>query len=910
MALPDVGLVESSGVPSIGVRGLDDYEQFLVRAGLPTITRSVWAHAGKADGEYGWKLHLSATQTTACALLRHVLPILVQRGLAFKIARNAELLGMLNEGAFGPTQVGKFMTIYPSQDPGKINDLAAELIAATREFDGPKVQTDLYLGGVVYTRYGSFNPAMRRDRLGLFTPVDETQKGAYRVPFVPPEGIPNPFEAYLPAATADPRSVRPIGPGYLVLGVMQTHAKGAVFSAVDVRSQESVKRVVLKEGRPYCLSDKHGRDMWFRLRNQARAHGDLVHTGVVPAPGELFEHSGNLYLPIDHVDGRDLGARPSLPYRAHEPDEQRTILIELLETIKAIRLIHDAGYAHRDLSMRNIRVTPSGRVMLLDLEISQAIARSDTPPLSQGTAGFVSPQQLAAEPASLADDLYAFGAVVICLTTGIDPQRVLFARSGDRAAQIEALAGTPPALCELAARCVDDNPRARPCAHACQETIQKIIDAFDPDVETVLSPKPAPLGPLVLDGLEWLLRGAMRDTQCGMWVSPDLDSGEHASLKLVSNYRVYRSTNRGVAGVLYTIARLHRFGFHAEGAKEQADRTVDWLLDHQDTPDDQMPGLHFGEAGVAVTIAETIAAGLIEPGPWLQPYLTEALSGPIDWPDLTHGAAGQGMAAIICSQLLDRPELLPFADPCAAYLLNTQNDDGSWTLPEGVKAMSGAIYTGFAHGVAGMVAFLAAYARLSSSNAVDDVRNAAIRGGQWLLETARTGPLGLSIWWPLTPNGEEAWAWWCHGAPGISLALLALYEMTGEAKYRAAVRACLRGHAEEVRYPNMSQCHGLSGLGEILLEAYRVLREDEWLERAATLGTLLSHLARREGRAASWLVENPYQATPDLMIGTAGIVHFLARLQCVGDMAFCMPLMPGGTPPKAAIETAHGGLHS
>jgi hypothetical protein len=36
---------------------------------------------------------------------------------------------------------------------------------------------------------------------------------------------------------------------------------------------------------------------------------------------------------------------------------------------------------------------------------------------------------------------------------------------------------------------------------------------------------------------------------------------------------------------------------------------IDWLLDHRMTPDDQMVGLHFGEAGVAVAIAEAVARG-------------------------------------------------------------------------------------------------------------------------------------------------------------------------------------------------------------------------------------------------------------------------------------------------------------
>jgi hypothetical protein len=48
--------------------------------------------------------------------MEKVLPILVRRGVAFKV----ELLGMLNEGALAATQVGKFMTIYPAQEAKEI----------------------------------------------------------------------------------------------------------------------------------------------------------------------------------------------------------------------------------------------------------------------------------------------------------------------------------------------------------------------------------------------------------------------------------------------------------------------------------------------------------------------------------------------------------------------------------------------------------------------------------------------------------------------------------------------------------------------------------------------------------------------------------------------------------------------
>lgn len=866
-----------------------DYEHLLHAHGLVPAERGVWAVVGHATGDFGWKLHLSSIQADAPALLRAVLPILARHGVPFKIARDSDLLGMLNEGTLGSTQIGKFATVYPGT-PRLGVDLAAELIAATQAFRGPRIVTDLHLGAVVYARYGSFNPRMVRDRLGQYAPSDGNHQGGYRVPFALPEGIDNPFAAYVAERRATPAAPAPIGPGYLIVDVLQTHAKGSVFKAIDLRDRESVATVVLKEGRRHCMSDMHGRDMWDRLRNQAAAHGALAGKAPVPSAGPLFEHGGSLYLPLDHVDGRDFGARPATPYGRLTPSDRRRLLSELVEIAAAIRDLHGQGYVHRDLSMRNIRVTADGCIALLDLEISQRVGDGSVPPLLQGTPGFVSPRQLAGELPSFGDDVYAFGAVMLCALTGLDPQRVLYARPADRARQIRILSGAPESLCRLTAACVSIDEVERPDWGAIRSDLVAASAETQPTGASVPEPAPRDYRPIVDAGLRWLVLGAPRDEQSQMWRSPDLDSSEHGSLKLVHGYRVYRSTNRGVAGVVYTLAKLHRFGFGTLGAADEIGAAVDWLLDHQPTPDDQMVGLHFGEAGVAVAMAEAIATGLIERGPWLSPYMREALSGPLDWPDLTHGAAGQGLAALACSDLLGDGALAELAGRCADHLVAAQRPDGSWVLPSGVPAMAGATYSGFAHGVAGIVAFLATYARRASSSAA---REAAERGGQWLLDQARPGRGGLYLWWPMRIDEEQAWTWWCHGAPGIALGLLALYKLTGDDRYVGAVRACLRAQPFEVRHANMSQCHGLSGLGEILLEAHRVLDEPEWLDRAQAIGRVLACLAREAPDGASWLVENPYQPTPDLMIGSGGVVHFLARLTHGPDPAFRLPLMPG-----------------
>jgi hypothetical protein len=103
----------------------------------------------------------------------------------------------------------------------------------------------------------------------------------------------------------------------------------------------------------------------------------------------------------------------------------------------------------------------------------------------------------------------------------------------------------------------------------------------------------------------------------------------------------------------------------------------------------------------------------------------------------------------------------------------------------------------------------------------------------------------------------------------------------------------LQIHPPAVSYGNLSTCHGLSGLGEIYLEAFRVTQDQQWLDRA----TMLSNSIRTLGRASDtgglvWLADDPVVPTADLGLGSSGIVHFLLRL-FVGPTNLSFPLLFG-----------------
>jgi serine/threonine protein kinase len=864
------------------------YFRWLSERGIAIRQQGPWASHGVPTDDFHWKIHISSTQIQAFDLLDRVIPLIINAKFPFKVALDDDVLAGLNEGVFGPTQIGKFITIYPPKGDAGLS-LTRSLIAATAGFTGPHIVTDLHLGNVVYVRYGSHNPNVARDRLGNITLTDSEGRGGYSVPFIPPAGIDNPFASFMPEMMRGQKTA-PIGPGYLLLSPLSIHPKGSVYLGLDVRKQEAVRTVVIKEGRRHCLSDRYGRDICDRLYHQKRLHDKLQHDVPIPHTDSTFVHLNNVYLPLEFIEGEDLVQRSGVPF-CILADKERCRCIDIFKSlIVAVEKLHLQRCVHRDLSPRNVRITQTGQVMLIDLEMAYDLDDLSSLPFMQGTIGFLSPQQLRGDLPATTDDIYSIGCLIAYVITGLDTRRFDLITAEGRSHRLAILSGAPEALIEICHRCLDENPALRPTL----QEIDTFLSAARLDRKPFMFTSPTAAQDIkahasnsAMEGVRWILSSAPCDSQTNLWTSPEIESSvKDHSLQSPHAYRLYRSTNRGVSGIVYALARATRFGIHMPGCKPRMESAVDWLLMHVPTPDDQMPGLHFGEAGVAVAIAETIAAGLIDNGPWLNPYIHQALSGPLDWPDMTHGAAGQGLAALIIAETLQDSTWKLYSARAVKYLLQQQAEDGSWPLPKGAHGLENVTYTGFAHGTAGIIYFLAAAARLQK---LPLAAQAARRGGEWLQAqcqlTAKSRPF-----WTLHPGSNESWNWWCHGAPGIALAFLELFRLTNEFQYAEKARAALLTHPPDLRYPNLSQCHGLAGYGEMLLSGFYILKDQELLDRSVNIANILIAMRQQQSDGVSWLVENPYKPTADLMIGNSGVIHFLARIAAWERHELSMPL--------------------
>ena len=147
----------------------------------------------------GWKLHVSGTGRSAIEVASRCVPILVGRGVRFKIIEHLPDVLRLNGGEFGHSQVGKFITVYPSSDADAV-ELASRLHKATLGLRGPDVPSDrpLRRGSLVHYRYGAFRtiPGIGDDNSeSIFDPAGRIDLDARRPYYAPPTWVNDPFVA-------------------------------------------------------------------------------------------------------------------------------------------------------------------------------------------------------------------------------------------------------------------------------------------------------------------------------------------------------------------------------------------------------------------------------------------------------------------------------------------------------------------------------------------------------------------------------------------------------------------------------------------------------------------------------------------------------------------------------------------
>src|SRR3990170_251390 len=261
---------------------------------------------------------------------------------------------------------------------------------------------------------------------------------------------------------------------YEIRALIGAGGMGEVYEAHDSKLGRDVAIKVLPE--------QFARDpeRLARFQREAKLLAALNHPNIATIHG--LEQSGDThYLVMELVPGQTLRERVA----GGKPVPVEEALRIAKQIAEALEAAHgsEKGIIHRDLKPANVKVTPEGRVKVLDFGLAKAFANdvagedfSNSPTLSalptmqgviMGTAAYMSPEQARGKHVNKATDIWAFGAVLYELLTGKQ------AFQGEDVTDILATVvqaepdwkqlpgATPPAIRTLLRRCLRKERRQR-----------------------------------------------------------------------------------------------------------------------------------------------------------------------------------------------------------------------------------------------------------------------------------------------------------------------------------------------------------------------------------------------------------------------------------------------------------------
>ena len=212
---------------------------------------------------------------------------------------------------------------------------------------------------------------------------------------------------------------------YEVLHQIGAGGMGEVYEARDTKLGRNVAIKVLPAA---FVNDP---ERLSRFQREARMLAALNHPNIAQIYG--LEHSDGVhFLIMELVPGETLAHR--VKAGPVPVEEALKIAVQIADALEAA---HEKGIVHRDLKPANVKVTPEGRVKVLDFGLAKAFAGDaatedlgNSPTLSRaatmqgvilGTPAYMSPEQAQGKPVDKRADIWAFGVVLYEMVSGRRP---------------------------------------------------------------------------------------------------------------------------------------------------------------------------------------------------------------------------------------------------------------------------------------------------------------------------------------------------------------------------------------------------------------------------------------------------------------------------------------------------------
>ena len=208
---------------------------------------------------------------------------------------------------------------------------------------------------------------------------------------------------------------------YRILDILGQGGMGAVYRAVDENLDSTV---AIKENS--FFSDDYAR----QFQREAKILASLRHPNL-PRVFDYFVIEGQAqYLVMDYIEGDDLR---QWMLRGEGITEIEALQIGIA-ICNALIYLHSRvpAITHRDIKPGNIKLTPSGEIVLVDFglvkilhenEVTTTAARAMTP-------GYSPPEQYGDEPTDQRSDIFSLGATLYAALSGYLPEDSLARTTG------------------------------------------------------------------------------------------------------------------------------------------------------------------------------------------------------------------------------------------------------------------------------------------------------------------------------------------------------------------------------------------------------------------------------------------------------------------------------------------------
>jgi Tol biopolymer transport system component len=258
---------------------------------------------------------------------------------------------------------------------------------------------------------------------------------------------------------------------YEIVGSIGAGGMGEVYRARDPRLGRDVAIKVL----PASFAQDAGRVR--RFEKEARAAGALNHPNLVTV-FDVGSHDGSPFLVMELLEGATLKE-----VLAKHPLAVAKAVDYAVQMAVGLSAAHEGGTVHRDLKPANVFVTRDGRVKILDFGLaklsqplvgesgdSEAVtaSRGTESGAILGTAGYMSPEQVAGQAADARSDIFSFGAVLYEMVSGrrafqgpttVDTLSAILNQDPPELARVNG--PVPPALERIVRHCLEKEPSRR-----------------------------------------------------------------------------------------------------------------------------------------------------------------------------------------------------------------------------------------------------------------------------------------------------------------------------------------------------------------------------------------------------------------------------------------------------------------